>query len=47
MAGCEDNAPLSGLRMRQKDDADEVEKACYKSHRVFVIPQDSSSVVGW
>jgi hypothetical protein len=43
---CEVDILKSGLRMRQEDDADEVEKACYESHCVYAILRLPSGVVG-
>lgn len=40
------NITVFNLRMRQEDDADNVEKASYESHFVYVIVRLLSSVVG-
>ena len=40
------NITVSNLRMRQEDDANNVEKASYESHFVYVMLRLSSSVVG-
>lgn len=36
-AGCEVVTSRLNLRMRQEDDTDKVEQACYESHCVYVF----------
>lgn len=43
---CVVDMPKSRLRMRQEDDANKIEKACYESHCVYTTWWLWSGVVG-